>query len=72
MCATVNSKWLGSVTIAASARKRATTSPVPNEACSSSATQATIRSPASPAALARAAATIIAATPDFMSNAPRP
>ena len=65
--AMVGSRWLGSVTMAASARKRSTTCSVPKLAYSSSATQATMMSPASPAIAARSAATIIAATPPFMS-----
>ncbi len=48
LCATVSCRCDGSVTIAASARKRSTTSSVPKLAYSSSATQATRMSPATP------------------------
>ena len=51
LCATVSSRWLGSVTIAASARKCRATSSVPDEAYSSSATQATRMSPRRPLGL---------------------
>ncbi len=73
-CAGATTRRVGSVTMAASARMpRASTSRVPIELHSSSATAVTITGPWScPDAWARAAAAHIDATPPFMSQAPRP
>ncbi len=70
--ATASSISVGSVTIAASALRDSSASRTPMLACSSSATAATTTSPASPSAAASRHATSAAATPAFMSYAPRP
>ena len=58
---------VGSVTIAASVRRRFRTDCTPMLAYSSSATAATTTSPASPSERSRAAASMHAARPAFMS-----
>ena len=65
---------VGSVTTAPSAAWSRTRASAPRLACSSSATAATTSRPAAnpPRRARRAAASIIAATPLFMSWAPRP
>jgi hypothetical protein len=58
---------VGSVTIAASVRRRPSTDCTPMLAYSSSATAATITSPASSSVRSRSAASMQAASPAFMS-----
>ena len=71
--ATAIARSVGSVTTAASARQRVTSASAPALAYSSSMTAAiTSRPRAKPASATMRAASIIAATPPFMSWAPRP
>ena len=71
LCATHTRSAVGSVTIAASALQRLSTDRVPMLAYSSSATAATITSPARSSEASRFAAIMHAATPAFMSYPPR-
>ena len=74
-CAITRSSHVGSPTRQASGSRpsrNSSTASVPMLACSSSATSARTMSPAVPAAAAASAAVTIAATPAFMSHAPRP
>jgi hypothetical protein len=74
LCPTAIARSVGSVTTAASARHVFTSASAPMLECSSSTTAATISRPDSkpPRSAITAAALIIAATPPFMSCAPRP
>ena len=67
LCATQTSRPVGSVTMAASAHTRAAIASLPRLAYSSSHTPVTITSPRSPAPATRAAASMMAARPPFMS-----
>ena len=67
LCATQTSRPVGSVTMAASARTPAATASLPRLAYSSSHTPVTITSPRRPASASRAAASMMAARPPFMS-----
>ncbi len=73
LCATATARFVGSPTIAASARRPlATTASVPRLRYSSSATAVRITSFASPSRTAAAAAIIQAASAPLVSQAPRP
>ena len=74
LCAMATCRSVGSVTTAASARHRVTSASAPILACSSSTTQAITSRPAArpPDSAITRAASIIAATPLFMSWEPRP
>ena len=72
LCATHTCRPVGSVTIAASAQSPAAIASLPRLAYSSSHTPVTITSPRRPAPATRAAASMIAARPPFMSYPPLP